>query len=420
MTADADGMIRCDVAIAGGGPVGLSLALALGELPLSVVMVEPAPPEARQQPGFDARTTALAPASRRVLEAIGAWAGMAADVTPIRSIHVSDAGTGGFARLEAVEQGLDVLGYTVGNMALGRALRARAGGVARLRLLAAAATGLQVAPGGLRVGTSAGTTVAARLVVAADGAGSTMRSALGIAASVRDYAQQAIIVNVETGRFHAHVAHERFTPAGPIAALPIASGRVAIVWTLPDREARRVLAVDDAAFLAELQQAFGFRLGRFLRAGRREAWPLALTESEATAAGRALLVGNAAQSLHPAAAQGFNLALRDVATLAEVLADEIAEHGPAADPGADRVLQRYVAWRQADRRLAIRFTDTLVDLFGSRRPLLRAARGAGLLLFDLAGPVKREFGRRLMGLAGRQPRLVRGLALSSVRPRHET
>ena len=414
--ADSGGVLRCDVAIAGGGLVGLSLALALGELPLSVVVVEPLPPARQYPPDLDARTTALAPGSRRVLEAIGAWRGLAAEATPIHSIHVSDAGTGGFARLEAAEQGLDVLGYTIGNAALGRALRARAAELAQLRLHAAAATGLQSAPGGLYLATSTGMTVEARLVVAADGAGSLLRSALGIAASVRDYGQQAIVANVETGRGHAHVAHERFTRAGPIAALPVVAGRVAIVWTLPEREACRVLALDDAAFLAELQRAFGFRLGRFLRAGRREAWPLSLTESAVTASARALLVGNAAQSLHPAAAQGFNQAQRAVATRAEVLAPEIAEQGPAADPGAAHVLRRYVEWRAADRRIAIRFTDTLVDLFGSQRRLLRTARSAGLLLFDLAGPVKREFGRRIMGLAGRQPRLVRGLPLVAVRP----
>jgi 2-octaprenyl-6-methoxyphenol hydroxylase len=414
--AESGGLLRCDIAIAGGGFVGLSLALALGELPLSVVVVEPLPPARQYPPDLDARTTALAPGSRRVLEAIGAWRGIAAEATPIHSIHVSDAGTGGFARLEAAEQGLEVLGYTIGNAALGRALRERAAELPRLQLHAAAATGVQSAPGGLRLATSTGLMVEARLVVAADGAGSVLRSALGIAARVREYGQQAIIANLETGRGHAHVAHERFTRAGPIAALPVAAGRVAIVWTLPEREACRVLALDEAAFLVELQRAFGFRLGRFVRAGRREAWPLALTESVVTAADRALLVGNAAQGLHPAAAQGFNLALRDVATLAEILADEIAAQGPAADPGAGHVLQRYVEWREADRRLAIRFTDTLVDLFGSERGLLRVARGAGLLAFDLAGPVKREFGRRLMGLAGRQPRLVRGLPLVADRP----
>lgn len=414
-TVAADGLLCCDVAIAGGGLVGLSLAVALGELPLSVVVIEPIPASAALQPSFDARMTALAPGSRRVLEALGVWAGVAGQVTPIRSICISDAGSGGFARLAAAEQGLEVLGYTVENAVLGQALRARAAKLPRLRQLAAAATGLQAGTDRRQVTTSGGMIVAARLVIAADGADSALRPALGIETRVRDYGQQAIVVNVATGRFHAQVAHERFTPAGPIAALPATGGRVTFVWTLPQAEALRVLALDDAGFLAALQRAFGFRLGRLLQAGRRVAWPLALTEAVRTSAPRALLLGNAAQSLHPAAAQGFNLALRDVAALAEVLADELAEHGPGADPGAPRAAARYVAWREADRRGAIRFTDSLVDLFGSGRPLLRAARGAGLLLFDLVTPLKREFGRRVMGLAGTQPRLLRGLPLRAAR-----
>jgi len=410
-----DGMLSCDVAIAGGGLVGLALAVALGELPLSVIVIEPVPATASVQPSFDARMTALAPGSRRVLEGLGVWPGVAAQATPIRSIGISDAASGGFARLTAAEQGLELLGHTVENAALGQALRARAAELPRWRQLPAAATGLQAGVDHWQVATSAGVTVAARLVIAADGADSALRPALGIGTRVRDYGQMAIVVNVATGRFHAHVAHERFTPAGPIAALPATGGRVTFVWTLPLVEAHRVLALGDDAFLAELQRAFGFRLGRLRQAGRRAAWPLALTEALRISAPRALLLGNAAQSLHPAAAQGFNLALRDVAALAEVLADELAEHGAVADPGAPRVAARYVTWRAADRRGAIRFTDSIVDLFGSDRPLLRAARGAGLLLFDLAVPLKREFGRRVMGLAGTQPRLLRGLPLRAAR-----
>jgi 2-octaprenyl-6-methoxyphenol hydroxylase len=160
-----------------------------------------------------------------------------------------------------------------------------------------------------------------------------------------------------------------------------------------------------------LQQAFGTRLGRFTRVGRRQAYPLALTRADRLTAARAVIVGNAAQGLHPVAGQGFNLGLRDVAALAELLAEDCAARGNAADPGATALLQRYAEWRRPDREAVIRFTDSLVRGFGMPLASLRALRATGLLAFDLLRPVKQEFARRTMGLAGRQPRLVRGLPL---------
>ena len=403
--------IACDVAIAGGGMVGLSLAAALADLPLEVVVIEPVAPDAGQQPSFDSRTTALSGGSRRVLEGIGVWAAVAGRATPIRRIHVSERGAFGAARLTAAEQGVAALGYTIENRLLGLALRDRAAGIPRLKLCHARVR--EVAPGAdaVRLVTDAGEAWSARLVVAADGAQSAVRTGLGIEASVSDYGQHAVIAHVDTGRFHEYTAYERFTPTGPIAVLPIAEGRSAVVWTLAPEAARRALALDDATFIAELQEAFGLRLGRFTRVGRRQSYPLSLTRSEELTGPRAVILGNAAQGLHPVAGQGFNLGLRDVASLAELLADEIAEHGPGADPGAARVLTRYAEWRRPDREAVIRFTDSLVRGFGMPLASIRSLRSAGLLAFDLMRPVKHEFARRTMGLAGRQPRLVRGLPL---------
>lgn len=192
--------------------------------------------------------------------------------------------------------------------------------------------------------------------------------------------------------------------------LPIAEGRSTVVWTLAPDEARRVLALSDHEFLAELQRAFGMRLGRFTRVGGRQSYPLALVTAERVTAPRAVVLGNAAQSLHPVAGQGFNLALRDVAMLAELLAA-----AGASDPGAAELLDRYARWRAPDRRAVIRFTDSLVRGFGLPLATLGALRGGGLVLFDLLRPLKREFARRTMGLAGRQPRLVRGLPLQPPR-----
>jgi 2-octaprenyl-6-methoxyphenol hydroxylase len=248
----------------------------------------------------------------------------------------------------------------------------------------------------------------ARLVVAADGAQSAVRAALGIGTVASDYRQHAVIAHVDTTRFHDHTAYERFTSEGPIAVLPIGEGRSAVVWTLAPDAARRALAIDDAVFLAELQAAFGFRLGRLTRVGRRQSYPLALTRAERLTATRAVILGNAAQSLHPVAGQGFNLALRDVALLAELLAD-----AAGTDPGDPDLLGRYAKERAPDREAVIRFTDALVRGFGLPLGPIRRARGRALALFDLLQPVKHEFARRTMGLAGRQPRLVRGLPLAS-------
>jgi len=407
---------HCDIAIAGGGMVGLSLAAALARLPLRVVVFEPVPPAAEQQPSFDARTTALSGGSRRVFEGIGVWPAVAAHATPIQRIHVSERGSFGMARLSAEEQGVAALGYTVENRRLGAALRERCASIPTLRICAAgvaeaasdeAATGEARA----RLVTDAGEGFTARLLVAADGAQSTVRAALGVASSVSEYGQHAVIAHVDTGRFHDHTAYERFTPAGPIAVLPIAEGRSAVIWTLAPEAAARALVLDDATFIAELQLAFGLRLGRFTRVGRRQSYPLALTRSERLTATRAVILGNAAQGLHPVAGQGFNLALRDVAALAELLAEDVAANGTAADPGAPALLERYAAWRRPDRDAVVRFTDSLVRGFGFPFAPARALRASGLLLFDLLRPVKHEFARRTMGLAGRQPRLVRGLPL---------
>ena len=397
---------RCDVAIAGGGMVGLSLAAALAKLPLEVVVIEPVTAEADEQPSFDSRTTALSTGSRRVLEGIDAWTAIAGQATPIRRIHVSERGVFGTATLTAAEQGVASLGYTIENRLLGKALREGVAAFPRLRIRHARVVELQPGGDAVRLSTDAGEIHEARLVVAADGAQSAVRAALGIEAGVSDYGQHAIVAHVDTARFHDYTAYERFTPDGPLAVLPIVEGRSAVVWTLAPESARRVLALDDRAFLVGLQEAFGLRLGRFTRVGRRQSYPLALTRAERLTAPRAAILGNAAQALHPVAGQGFNLALRDVAMLAELIAG--AEGG---DPGAAPLLERYAAWRAPDRDAVIRFTDSLVRGFGLPLAPIRHVRGGALLAFDLLRPVKHEFARRTMGLAGRQPRLVRGLPL---------
>jgi 2-octaprenyl-6-methoxyphenol hydroxylase len=399
-----------DVAIVGGGMVGASLAVALAGSGRAVILIEGVAPGSAAQPSFDERTTALGNASRRIFEGLGVWHGLAREAAAIRTIHVSDAGRFGFARLDASEQGIDAFGYVVPNRVIGSALWLKLASAAGITLRMPARTeAVQIADDyaelTIRVEGSMPETLRARLVVAADGAHSSIRAAAGIDAGVEDYNQVAIVTTVTVDRPHRDTAYERFTPTGPLALLPLHSGGMAIVWTAAPQRATELLALGDAAFLDALQARFGWRAGRFLATGRRASYPLQLTRAASSVAKRAVLIGNAAQALHPVAGQGFNLGLRDAAMLAELLAPGIG------DAGAAELLDRFSSWRSADRGGVIRFTDGLVRLFGDERPGVGLARDFGLLLFDLTPPAKSALARVSAGFAGPTPRLARGLAV---------
>jgi 2-octaprenyl-6-methoxyphenol hydroxylase len=246
--------------------------------------------------------------------------------------------------------------------------------------------------------------------VAADGADSAVRTAFGIGAESRDYGQTALISTVLTQRFHEHVAYERFTENGPLALLPLNDGRCTLVLTLAPEAAAQALAWPDDAFLAELQRRFGFRLGRFLKVGRRVPYPLALTRARDLGAERCLIIGNAAQALHPVAGMGFNLGLRDAASLAELIADHARDTG--FDPGAPALRQAYEEWRADDRRGVVAFTDGLVRTFASPLRAVALARAVGLLAFDLLPPAKAALSRLSTGVSSRMPKLARGVPLT--------
>jgi 2-octaprenyl-6-methoxyphenol hydroxylase len=249
----------------------------------------------------------------------------------------------------------------------------------------------------------------ARLLVVADGAHSPVRGLLGIGAEQRRYAQHAIVGNLRTERPIGDTAYERFTAQGPLALLPMVGNRAAFVWTVPEHDAPHVAGLGDDAFLAELQAAFGTRLGSFEHAGVRSSYPLFLSKALRITAPRSALVGNAAHGLHPVAAQGFNLGLRDVAALVDCIADALGGPDGAHSIGDAAVLDRYAAWRRADQMKLVSFTDGLARLFTTARAPLRTLRDVGMLAFDLVPGVRREFARHTMGLAGRLPRLSRGV-----------
>jgi 2-octaprenyl-6-methoxyphenol hydroxylase len=413
-----------DVAIVGGGMVGASLGVALAPLGVRVAIVEAVPHDAALQPSFDERTTALSNGSRRILESLGTWPAVAAGASSIRKIHISDQGRFGFARIEAAEQGLEALGYVVPNRALGsalwsqlqaeRAARMAAPRMAAPRIFCPAQVTQITAEADqvtLQIDTADGSTgIAAKLVVAADGINSVVRTALGVGAESRDYHQTAVITTVLPKNFHEHVAFERFTAEGPLALLPLNDGRCTLVLTLKSEAVATAMAWSDQEFLAELQRRFGFRLGRFIKVGRRVAYPLSLSRAQRTSAPRCAIIGNAAQGLHPVAGMGFNLGLRDVASLAELIAERSAR--VPFDAGARELLDEYDAWRATDRDGVIGFTDGLIRLFSNPLRSVRALRNMGLLAFDLLPPAKAALSRLSSGASGRVPKLARGVALT--------
>ncbi|MFT3907390.1 MAG: 2-octaprenyl-6-methoxyphenyl hydroxylase [Steroidobacteraceae bacterium] len=401
-----------DVVIVGGGLVGASLALALAPTRRRVALIEAVLPGAVSQPSFDDRTSALGNGSRRILETLGAWPRIGPQAAAIRTIQVSDAGHFGAARLDATEQGIEALGYTVSNRSIGAglwgALQAAPGGVqviapARVQSVQLAAQGAEV-----RYSDAAGQDrmLRADLAVAADGAHSLVRAAAGIGAHDVDYEQVAIVANLSADRPAAGIAYERFTTTGPLAVLPLADGSYTVVWTLAPAHAEAVLAHDDAAFLAELQTCFGWRIGTIRRVGKRASYPLLLTRAQSAAGVRSVLVGNASQALHPVAGQGFNLGLRDAAVLAELVAE-------ADDAGTPVLLERFAALRARDRAGMVQFTDALVRGFASRKPGAALLRNLGLLAFDAAPFAKSALASLSWGFGDHTPRLMRGLPLAS-------
>lgn len=405
----------CDVLIVGGGMVGSTLAVALSQLSLSVVVVEAHASASDQPATFDSRATALANASQRVLEGLGIWRDLSAEAEAITNIHISEQGHFGFSRISAREEGVAALGFTLENRVLGSALWHRVAASENIELLAPARIKrveqndqwVQVELEGAGVPA----TLRARLLIGADGAGSLIRDQLGIDRAAHDYGQTALVANVTTSEPHRGRAFERFTRSGPLALLPLSRGRCGLVWTLKNADAPAMVDACEAEFRRALQDNFGYRLGRIERVGERASYRLRLIRSQRLSSHRCLLMGNAANSLHPVAGQGFNLALRDVAALADLLTADAGQPDP--DPGDEALLARYVDWRTRDQRMAAWFTHGLVKLFTHPAQAVGVARNLGLVAFDVFPGAKAQLARQAMGLAGKLPRLVRGGELSS-------
>ena len=403
-----------DILIVGGGLVGASLALALARSELRIAIVESQQWRSPSAPAYDDRTLALAQGSRRIFEAMGLWPAIAeyAGATAIRRIHISDRGRFGIARLDAADAGIEALGYVVETPGLGGALYRALQQVAALEVIAPAAmetlsftkdmAHVHVKHNGRD------SALTARLVVGADGGRSQVREAVAIGAHTKDYGQTAVVANVTPEQVHDGVAYERFTEDGPLALLPMRDDRCTVVWSVRHHRARAMLALNERLFLQQLQECFGDRLGQLRRAGRRHGYPLTLTQVDAHIRARVVLVGNAAHTVHPVAGQGFNLGLRDIAMLSQVLLEALRA---GRDIGELGVLAQYMRARQHDTRIVTGFTDGLIRVFANSLPPLALARNIGLITTDLLPPLKRALIRRTSGLAGPLPRLARGLSL---------
>ena len=399
------------VVVAGGGLTGASLAVALSELGLKVAVVEAVPPESPEQPSLDDRTSAIARTGVRILENLDVWPRLAEAPSPIRSVEISERGCFGGARIEAASQGLDSLGSVVRNRVLGQALWDRLRESDRVDIFCpASVSSVTVESDRASVSVKAGSgkprKLSARLLAVAEGARSPLRERFGIAAEHRQYPQVALTGLAEVRKvIRPDTAWERFTANGPLAVLPAGGRRYGFV-IVSNRGAESLGEMKDADLLAYLHELMGYRAGEFVAVGPRAVYPLALDRAERVTAPRSVLVGAAANSVHPLVAQGFNLALRDVAALSETLA---AGGRPPADPGDPVLLARYAGWRRRDQANVVRFTDSLARL--SQSAWLRPLRGLGLQAFDVLPQAKPLLARFALGQGGRMSRLARGLPL---------
>ena len=403
---------RCEVMIGGGGFAGLALAIALRQALGEGFAVTVADPALAAETSGDPRASAIAAAARRLFEAIGVWNAVAAKAQPMLDMVVTDSKLDDAVRPTFLSFGGDVepgepFAHMIENRYLVDALVAKAKALG-VGLRATAVASFENTPNGIEVHLADGEKISTRLLVGADGARSKIREQAGIATSGWNYDQSAIVTTVAHERDHHGRAEEHFLPAGPFAILPLTGRRCSIVWTETAREAERMVALPDDEFHAELEKRFGLQLGDIKVIGPRRAFPLGLHTARAFIAERLALVGDAAHIIHPIAGQGLNMGLRDVAALAEAIADA-ARLG--LDIGSADVLERYQRWRRFDTMTMGVATDGLNRLFSNHSDVLRLARDVGLGLVERMPALKRVFIREAAGFTGEVPKLLRGEAL---------
>lgn len=386
------------VLIVGGGMAGATLALAISTLSqgkVAVDLIEAKSPLERQHPGFDARAIALSEGTRQQLDAIGIWQTLAGCACAITDIHVSDRGHACFVNLKASDYHVPTLGHVVELHDAGQRLFSLLQQAPGVRLhCPAKVVSVARTQHDATLTLDNGTTLTGQLMVAADGSHSMLAESCGIQWQQQDYEQVAVIANVTTTEPHQGRAFERFTPHGPLAMLPMSNGRSSLVWCHDIGQQSQVDRWSDHEFRQQLQLAFGWRLGAIAHVGERHSYPLRLLTASQHISHRLALIGNAAQTLHPIAGQGFNLGLRDVMSLAETVVDAVQQH---QDPGHYTVISRYQQRRQPDQQATVAITDGLVRLFANRYPTLEIGRNLGLMAMNNLPLLRDAFARRTLG-----------------------
>jgi len=393
-----------DVLIVGGGLAGNCLALALQGSDLKIAIVEASTREQLHNSPAGDRALALASGTVKMLQALGIWSHAEAVATPIKTIHVSDQGHFGKTRLSAKKEGVPALGYvitardledTVAQLVeqadIKQIYQARVIGIASDQHFAHISLKQQ----------DSALNISARLVVGADGGQSTVRNLLEIDQAITEYQQTAIVTTIKTELAHDYVAYERFTSSGPLALLPFKQD-YAVIWTRTTEDAEQLLMDSEQEFLASLHACFGYKLGRFSLTAPRRSFPLKLIRAKSMYSGRAVIIGNAMHQLHPVAGQGFNLGLRDVVQLAEMILNA-AQQGD--DIGSQELLEQYAQQREKDHNTVINFTDTMVKLFSNQWLSLAVARNTGLAILDLIPGAKKQLARYAMGFNTRMPHI---------------
>lgn len=400
-----------DLVINGGGMVGASLACALARYGFQIALIEAAEYGSSGQPSFDTRAIALTYSSGVVFRNLNVWQGLNnAEVTAIRQIHVSDEVANGYVRLRAQDVGREALGWNVAAHALGVQLLREISGLQNitvfspmtLRSIEFTGSGLQA-----EVESSAATGVArlgAKLLIVADGSNSSLREQLDFHPRRTQYRQRALVCRIEADRKNRGSAYEYFTRSGPIALLPFGESGYSVVWTQEPEELEKTMQLSRLEFVTSLQQRINSVAGNFQQLiGERKTYPLMLSHLKQFVRPRVVVVGNASHTMHPVAGQGFNLALRDVAALAEVLTDHRKR---GWDIGSYDVLAKYERWRTRESNNVTGFTDTMIRTFTNEFSVLAPARSWGLDLLQTLPPIKRRLLERTMGLYGRQPKLA--------------
>jgi 2-octaprenyl-6-methoxyphenol hydroxylase len=403
---------KADVVIAGGGMVGMTLALAMAQGGLKVIVVDPVPQKAALDERFDGRVSALAYSSVRMFEALGVWPDLAPDAQPINDILVTDAGLGKSPSPFSLHFDHREIGRPMGVIAENRHIRrALFAAIARAKSIVlrspAALTGLEDRGHVMAAELTGGEGIDAPLVVAADGRESPMREHMGIGTIGWAYPQMGIVATVAHEKPHNGTAWEHFLPSGPFAILPMMGNRSSLVWTEREDLAPAMMKLDEATFDAEIARRFGAHLGATHAEGPRWSYPLRFHLARAYVKPRFAVAGDAAHGIHPIAGQGLNLGLKDAAALAEVVL-EGARLG--IDIGDLNLLKRYERWRRFDSFTLAAATDGLNRLFSNDFTPLRLARDVGLGIVDGIGPLRRFFMRHAGGDVGKLPRLMRGEA----------